>query len=109
MIHDTLIRHFGSQPAPQLSAGFSTQLRRRLDAARRPRHRTAALSVVRRWAPRVYWIAAAALVVDTLRAAVFPPEHMMAMAGVWFLAVLALQRALHPAPLTRILRDAVLR
>jgi hypothetical protein len=31
------------------------------------------------------------------------------MAIVGFLAVLALQRALRPAPLTRILRDALLR
>jgi hypothetical protein len=108
VIHDDLIRHFRSLPEPQLSPRFSAQLRQRLEAARQPRRTTAAI-LLRRWAPRAHWIAAAAVVFETVRPPAFALDHMLAMAIVGFLAVLALQRALRPAPLTRVLRDALLR
>ena len=107
MIHDNLIQHFRSLPEPQLSARFSTQLRERLETARRPGRGNAAAFVIRRWAPRAYWIAATALVIETVRSTAFSPEHMAVMAVVALLGVLALQRALRPTPLTRILRDAL--
>jgi hypothetical protein len=63
--------------------------------------------VLRRWAPRVYWIAAAALAARTVRPPAFELAHVVAMALGGFLSLLVLQRALRPTALTRILRDAM--
>jgi len=107
MIHDDLIRHFGSTPEPQLSAGFSLELRRRLETDHRSRRFTAALVVLRRWAPRLYWIAALALMLRVTRGPVFAPSRTVAMTTASFLVLLVLQRALRSTPLTRILRDVL--
>lgn len=110
MIHEELIRHFSSLPEPQLSPEFASRLREQLEAAHRPRHRFAALTrPMQRWAPRVYWIAAAALAFRTARTPALAPDHMLTMAIVGVVALLALQRALYPTSLTRVLRDALLR
>jgi hypothetical protein len=69
----------------------------------------AAAIVIRRWAPRVYWIAAGALVIQTIRQPTFAPEHLVAMAVAGLVSLLAVQRALRPRRFTRILRDALLR
>jgi len=110
VIHEELIRHFSSLPEPQLSPGFSSRLRKQLEAAHRPRHRFLAITrQMQRWAPRVYWIVAAALVLRKVRPPALAPDHMLTMAIVGVVALLALQRALHPTSLTRVLRDALLR
>ena len=107
MIEDTLTQYFRSLPEPQLSPGFSVQLRARLDAAQRPVRRSPASVVLRRWAPRAYWIAAIAIGLEAVRPPAFAPERMAAMAGVALLGALIVQRALRPTALTRILRDAL--
>ena len=109
MIHDALTQHFRSTPEPQLPARFTAQLYARLEADRCPSRRTAAFVLIRRWAPRVYWIAAGVLAAKTTPRADFAPPHVLALAAAGFLIALALQRALRPVALTRILRDALLR
>jgi hypothetical protein len=65
--------------------------------------------VIRRWTPRVYWVAAGAVVIATIRQPGFTPEHMIAMAVAGLVGLLGVQRALRPRGLTRVLRDALLR
>jgi hypothetical protein len=107
VIDDNLIQYFRSIPEPHLSSGFSAQLRERLDAARTPVRRSPASVVLRRWAPRAYWIAAIAIGLKVVRPPVFALEHMAAMAALGVVGALALQRALRPITLTRTLRDAL--
>jgi hypothetical protein len=85
------------------------RLRRQLELSQQPRPHLAMRDEIWRWMPRVYWIAAAALIMRVVRPPAFEPAHMAAMAIVASIAALAVQRALRPARLTQILRDALLR
>jgi len=107
VIDDNLIQYFRSIPEPRLSSGFSAQLRERLDTARRPVRRSPVSVVLRLWAPRAYWIAAIAIGLKVVRPPMFALEQMAAMAALGVVGALALQRALRPTTLTRILRDAL--
>jgi hypothetical protein len=108
VIEEDLVRHFRSVPAPHLSAGFDAGLRRRLEATRRPVRRVAVFSVIRRGATPAYWIAATAVVFETVRPPAFTGAQIVMMAAAVLLSALALQRALR-TQLSRILRDALLR
>ena len=109
MIHDDLIRHFHSQPEPGLSAGFSARLRVRLESTGMPSRRTSLLDAARRWTFRVYWIAAAALIIVIVRRVTVSPQQIVTMAALGLPTLLALQRVLGASSLRRVLRDALLR
>jgi hypothetical protein len=59
MIHDDLSLHFKGRERPTLSPEFAANLRERVRALDEP---SALAATARRWAPRVYWLTAAAAV-----------------------------------------------
>jgi hypothetical protein len=108
MIHDELARRFRDVPEPALSPGFSMQLRRRLRAEPAPsRHSVPAF--IRIWGARLYWVGAIAVLVKYWQTPAVMPLQIVGLGIAGLAIVVALQRALRPWPLTRVLRDALLR
>src|SRR5262245_9070415 len=106
MIHDDLTRHFEGQPRPTLSAEFAATLRERVRALEQP----GALAVVaRRWAPRVYWVAAAATVASFWPSVPLTLVQIALLLASAALVVRALQTALRAPPLVRVLHEALWR
>ena len=107
MIHDDLIRHFHSQAEPRLSAAFSARLRQNLEGIPAPSRRTVLIDAARRWISRLYWVAAVALVVVTVRRAAVSSQQLVTMAAIGLSALFVLQRALGRSSLRRVLRDVL--
>jgi hypothetical protein len=106
VIHDELIRHFESKKRPELSADFAASLRSRLRSLHRP---SAADLAVRRWMPRLYWLAAAVLLAMYWPAVPFTFVQLAVLAVSAAIAARVWQRALHAPPLVRVLREALWR
>ena len=102
MIHDDLVRQFERTPQPELSPAFSINLRRALRGAASPPRRSSALVM---WAPRLYWIAALALLVRYWRPVLLSPLQIAVLAAVCAAVRLTWRQAARPQPLTRVLRQ----
>jgi hypothetical protein len=108
MTHDELTRHFRDIAEPALSPAFTLRLRRRLQAEP-PGLRTAVPAAIRTWAARLYWPAAIAVLMKYWQAPDVAPLQAVGLGIAGLAIVVALHRALRPWPLTRVLRDALLR
>jgi len=104
MIHDELIRHFEKSERPQLSADFAANLQNRLRSLERP---SALDTVLRRWAPRLYWLGAAVLLVVYWPDVELTPVEVGLLAASAAIAARVWQRALRAPPLVRVLREAL--
>ena len=107
VIHEDLIRHFHSQVEPRLSAAFSARLRQNLEGIPAPSRRTVLIDAARRWISRLYWVAAVALVVVTVRRVAVSSQQLVTMAAIVVPLLLALQRALGASSLRRVIRDVL--
>jgi hypothetical protein len=105
VIHDDLIRHFEGRRAPELSPDFAMNLRRQLRAEPQP----GIAPVILRWAPRLYWIIALAVLTRYWRPVMLTPTQMLVLATVGAAVLLTLRWAVRPGPLPRILREALWR
>ena len=106
MIHDDLIRHFEGKERPELSADFAASLRSRVRSLDRP---SAVDVALRRWLPRLYWIAAPLLLAMYWPTVQLTLAQLAALAVSAAIAARAWQRALRAPPLVRVLREALWR
>lgn len=102
MIHDDLRRRFEGRPTPVLSREFSMNLRRRLRSDEPPRLRRSRWLT---WAIRLYWVAAALLLVWSWRPVELTGIQLAVLVAVGAMIALTLRRATRPGPLTRVLRQ----
>lgn len=108
MMLDELTRHFRDVAEPALEPGFTQRVRRRLQAEP-ARSRPAMPPFIRVWTVRLYWVAAIAVLMKYWQAPEFAPLQIVGLGISGLAIVVALHRALRPWPLTRVLRDALLR
>jgi hypothetical protein len=106
MIHDDLTRHFEGQPRPTLSPEFAANLHARVRALDQ---RSALAVAARRWAPRVYWVAAAATLASFWPSVPLTLVQAALLVVSTALVVRAVQRALRAPPLARVLHEALWR
>ena len=106
MIHDDLVRYFDGKPRPTLSPEFAANLRERVRTLEQP---SALALTARRWAPRVYWVIAAAMVAAYWPSVPLTFVQIALLVAAAALAVRAVQKALHAPPLARVLHEALWR